>query len=172
MTTNRKMVRLVGFTLIGVICLALMPLLGCAPAMQANERDISSHTPCPPAGTKIPARRIITMGEDFVGCDVEVDVQFLAASWGVFTCCDTASPLQGMVKFRFIEPGTEPQMILQQEVGNLAVIPKHASDAIMTVKKGVLLRLRGRVWRCPGYLGARGCEVFIATIATEIAVKR
>jgi len=51
--TNKKLVRLTGFTLIGVICLTGMLLSGCGPTVREYRRDIS-YAPFSPVKLKTP----------------------------------------------------------------------------------------------------------------------
>lgn len=139
-------------TIAGILGVASL-LSGCFTAPLISTAPLSGGI-CPPPGTEVPARKTIMMYRDFIGCDIAVEVEFFSTMWP--GACPGA-PMENMVGFSFIEPGTKPDT----QKGYMAAVPKAASDAIMTVKPGGHLVLRGGWW-ARQVTSETDCGVFIA----------
>lgn len=140
---------------------------GCAATSGTADREAAhASASCPPSGTRVPYKKLTALAQDYVGCDVEVEVQLLDAAWGNFTCLN--APVAGNVQFRFLEPGAEPKTAAFGGVeGYLALIPKSASDPVLSASNGQRLLLRGGTfWQSfGGEMAGQGCGVFVATSA-------
>jgi hypothetical protein len=83
----------------------------------------------------------MSLPQDYVGCDIEVEAQFVGAGWNNQACLE--SPVEGKIQFLSIEPGTKPTASPFGTAGDMALVTKEGSDAIMAASPGDKVILRG-----------------------------
>jgi len=150
---------------------------GCATVPAAPDNAAPTATPpaappaaqnnCPAPGTRIPFAKVKALPQDFVGCDIETEVSFVATGWSNQVCLQ--SPAAGKAPFQIVEPGGAAQSTPFGTLGYMALVTKSAGDAIFEAKTGDRLVLRGGTHfsQYEGQAAGSGSSCFVAASVTK-----